>query len=125
MASEIEIALYGEFAKSVSLDGHVGQHVIVEFSVRRDIASDRSDILRIGVAPESCEYQPSTIATFYNVHLGEIKQVNYDPEYNFLPWGIVGFYCTNCGKDEWSFQLNCDSIRVGWSSRWPIIELPA
>ena len=125
MASEIELALYGELAKSVSQEGHVGEHVIVEFSIRRDITSDCSDIIRIAVTPEIHEYESPKIATFMNAHLGSVRQENHDPEYNFLPWGIVGFHSTDCGNNEWSFKLNCDSIRLEWSSCWPEIQVHA
>jgi hypothetical protein len=122
MASEIETALSGEWANRVSAEGHVGEHCLVEFSVRRNPPADCSDIVRIGVVPESREYTIPTIATFADAHLGSVNQVDYDPEFNYLPWGIVGFHCRDCGDDKWSFQLNCDSLRVNWSSSWPTIE---
>lgn len=123
MASEIESALYGEMAEFVNLEGHVGEHCLVEFSIRRDSVSEQ-DILRISVVPESREYEPPTVATFAEAHFGQFQQVNYDPEYNYLPWSIVGFHCLECEDNIWSFQLNCTSVRVSWSSRWPTIERP-
>jgi len=122
MSSEIETALYGEWAGRVSPEGHVGEHCLVEFSVSRNPSADCSDIVRVAVVPESREYTSPTIAVFSNAHVGRLQQTSYDPEFNFLPWSIIGFHCRDCGGGRWSFQLNCDSIRIEWSSDWPSIE---
>ena len=124
MPSQIEAALYGEWADQVSDDGHVGAHCLVEFSVARDpIANGIADIIRIGVVPELSEYTKSTVATFANAHLGRFVQTDYDySESNYLPWFIVGFHSQDCGAGKWSFQLNCHSVRIDWFSDWPCIE---
>ena len=45
MPSDIELALYGDWADRVSPDGDVGDHCLLEFSISRDTATD-SDVLR-------------------------------------------------------------------------------
>ena len=122
MPSPIETAAYGDLADQVSTDGHVGDHCIVEFSLRRNPLDDRSDIVILGVVPERREYITPTILTFRNAHVGRILQTNYDPEFNFLPWSIVGFHSTELGDGKWAFQLNCDSLRIEWASAWPSID---
>jgi hypothetical protein len=121
MPSAIESAAYGELADHVSPDGHVGEHCIVEFTMRRNPPADCSDVVVLGVVPEQREYSSPTVLTFHNAHVGRIVQHNYDPEFNFLPWSIVGFHCTELGDAKWSFQLNCESLRIEWSSDWPSI----
>ena len=122
MPSAIETAAYGDLADHVSPDGHVGDHCIVEFSVRRNPPDDCSDIVTLGIVPEQREYATPTILTFRNAHVGRILQTNYDPEFNFLPWSIVGFHSTEVGDGKWLFQLNCDSLRIDWVSDWPSID---
>lgn len=122
MPSAIESAVYGEWADHVSLDGHVGEHCVVEFTVRRNPSDTCSDIVVLGIVPEQREYTSPTVIMFRKAHVGRILQTNYDPEFNFLPWSIVGFHCTELGDTQWSFQLNCSSIRIEWSSDWPTID---
>jgi hypothetical protein len=122
MPSQIETELYGELAAHTSAEGHVGEHCLVEFSVRRDPSAISSDIVRIGVVPETREYTAPTIVAFADAHLGRLHQTDYDPEFNYLPWSIVGFHCRDCGDGKWSFQLNCESIRIDWVSKWPTVE---
>ena len=73
MPSEIESALYGDWADRVSSDGDVGDHCLLEFSISRDIASD-SDSLRLAVAPNDREYIDRVVATFRNTHVGRMQQ---------------------------------------------------
>ena len=122
MPSAIETAAYCDLAEHVSSDGHVGEHCIVEFSVRRNPPDDCSDIVILGVVPEQREYTTPTILAFRNAHVGRILQTDYDPEFNFLPWSIVGFHSTELGDGKWSFQLNCDSLHIEWASDWPSID---
>lgn len=122
MPSEIETAAYGDLADHVSADGHVGGHCLIEFSVRRNPLDDYSDIVILGILPEQREYTTPTTLTFLKTHVGRILQTGYDPEFNFLPWSIVGFHSTELGDGKWSFQLNCDSLRIAWISDWPSIN---
>lgn len=122
MPSEIESALYGDWADRVSSDGDVGDHCLLEFSIARDVSSD-SDVLRLAVAPTDREYSDRAVATFRNAHVGRIQQPGYDAEWNYLPWYIIGFHCTGIGDGQWSFQLNCHGCRIQWSSDWPEIQL--
>ena len=122
MPSEIETALYGEWADRVSADGHVGDHCLVEFSISRNPPADCSDRVRLAVVPEPREYTTPTVATFAEAHVGRMQQTNYDPEFNFLPWPIIGFHCRDRGDGKWTFQLNCNSIRIEWLSNWPSVE---
>jgi len=121
MPSEIESALYGDWADRVSIDGDVGDHCLVEFSISRDTASD-SDVLRITVAPNGREFVDRVVATFRNAHVGRIQQPSLDHEFNYLPWYIAGFHSTEIGDGQWSFQLNCHNFRIQWSSDWPGVQ---
>lgn len=121
MPSDIELALYGDWADRVSPDGDVGDHCLLEFSISRDTVTD-SDVLRLAVTPNDREYIDRVVATFRNAHVGRIQQPDYDPEFNYLPWCIIGFHSTEIGDGQWSFQLNCHGCRIQWSSDWPDIR---
>ena len=113
MPSRIESQLYGEWAEHVSADGHVGEQALVEFSVRFNPKSDDENVIRLAVVPETRQYEKPTVATFNDAHLGIIQQQNYDPEFNYLPWSIVGYHCHDRGNGRWSFQLNCYEVSLG------------
>jgi hypothetical protein len=123
MPSQIESELYGELAHHVTRDGDVGDHCLCEFAFLRDLESGDST-LRIGVAPNDQDENQRTLATFARATLGRITQDDYDPEYNVLPWRIVGFHCAAIGDhhEQWSFSLNCRECRMDWISDWPTIE---
>ena len=122
MPSEIETALYGEWADQVSSDGDVGEHSLLEFAISRDLASD-SDVLRLVLAPNDRIYIDRVFATFRNACLGRIQQPDYDPSFDaFLPWCIAGFHSTDLGNGLWRFQLHSQVLRIQWSSAWPDVQ---
>ena len=122
MPSEIETALYDEWVETVTPDGHVGAHFLIEFSIRRSLNSDCGDMIVLVVAPETREYSQRTTATFDCAELGDFRRgEQFDSEFVCLPWGIIGFHSRECGGGKWSFQLNCDTFRIGWSSLWPTV----
>lgn len=121
VASEIERALYFEYADRVSDGGKVGEHCILAIGIERDQQTD-SDVIQLRVTPWDREYSASTVATFHNaVHI-RYQQTTHDPEEMELPWEIVGFYSQAHVDGQRSFRLNCNCCRWAWGSDWPSIE---
>lgn len=122
--SEIEVALYAEWAHHVSNSGELGNHCILEFSWLHDQITE-SDVVRLRLAPWDREYAQHTVAVFADAQVWSINQVSHDPEDIELPWLIVSFICQDVGDGCWRFGLNCHQFRLTWTSKWPTIERPA
>ena len=84
MPTAIETAAYGELAGNVSPEGHVGEHCVVEFSMRRNPPDDCSDIVVLGLVPEQREYTKPTVLTFRNAHVGRIHRSTTTPNSTFF-----------------------------------------
>ena len=117
MASEIEVALYGEEEASVVLpDGTVGDHEILEFWLA-------VDHLRLRVAAWEWRYSRWSIASFPQACLVSLISGRQDDEDYFrLPWSIHTFLCERLDDSRWYFIMNCANSRWRWISGWPSIE---
>ena len=117
VASEIEIALYGEeWAAVVAPDGAVGDHDIHEFSLA-------VDHLRLRVAAWEWRHSRWSVALFPQARLVSMVSGKPDDEdYFHLPWSIHTFLCERLEDGRWYFILNCENSRWRWTSDWPSIE---
>lgn len=116
MASAIETALYGEeWVQRVSPTGDVGEHCVLQLTL-----ADGAISLR--VTPWECEHSRWTNAVFAHASLTWFAQTAADPDDLRMPWGIVGFHCSQQDDGKWQFNLNCRHVRWSWTSDWPVIE---
>lgn len=116
MASEIEVALYGEdWASRVSSAGEVGEHCVLAFSLAEGW-------LRMRVAPWDWRFSRWAEATFEKVALQHFGETAGEPDDLKLPWGIVGFHSQKLEAGTWQFTLHCHCSRWIWHADWPTIE---
>jgi hypothetical protein len=115
VASEIEKAVYGEMAESVSPSGEVGGHCLLEISIAKGI-------IQLRVAPWEKEHSEFTLATFKNAAICHILEKAAEQDDLLLPWTIRHFYSQDRGNGQWHFLLDCDDTRWSWDSDWPAME---
>jgi hypothetical protein len=115
VASEIEVALYGEErAAHVTTTGEVGERCVL-----RLILSEAALCLRI--ASWERRYAEWTDANFEKPELLSFAQSASESCELSMPWGIEGFHSRHQEDGRWVFSLNATFVRWCWISAWPKI----